>query len=67
MCQPTIVIFIVYWAHESLVAHGHSPPHSRWQGKCGVSLSDAQQAATLAAHELCLSTEFVQWFQLISE
>jgi len=28
----------------------------------GVSLSDAQQAATLAAHKLCLSTKFVQWF-----
>ena len=28
----------------------------------GVSLSNAQQAATLAAHKLCLSTKFVQWF-----
>lgn len=27
----------------------------------GVSLSDARQAATLAAHKLCLSTKFVQW------
>nr|YP_006234379.1 ribosomal protein L16 [Phlegmariurus squarrosus]YP_010704332.1 ribosomal protein L16 [Huperzia crispata]AEV55718.1 ribosomal protein L16 [Phlegmariurus squarrosus]WCP18608.1 ribosomal protein L16 [Huperzia crispata] len=27
----------------------------------GVSLSNAQQAATLAAHKLCLSTKFVQW------
>lgn len=29
----------------------------------GVSLSDARQAATLAAHKLCLSTKFVQWSQ----
>jgi len=28
----------------------------------GVSLSNAQKAATLAAHKLCLSTKFVQWF-----
>lgn len=28
----------------------------------GVSLSNAQQAATLAAHKPCLSTKFVQWF-----
>lgn len=27
----------------------------------GVSLSNARQAATLAAHKLCLSTKFVQW------
>jgi len=28
----------------------------------GVSLSNVQKVATLAAHELCLSTKFVQWF-----
>ena len=27
----------------------------------GVSLSNARQAATLAAHKLCSSTKFVQW------
>lgn len=27
----------------------------------GVSLSNARQAATLAAHKLCASTKFVQW------
>ena len=27
----------------------------------GVSLSNARQAATLAAHKLCSSTTFVQW------
>nr|YP_006073009.1 ribosomal protein L16 [Nitella hyalina]AEH42827.1 ribosomal protein L16 [Nitella hyalina] len=27
----------------------------------GVSLSNAQAAATLASHKLCLSTKFVQW------
>ncbi|GJW22303.1 ribosomal protein L16 [Tanacetum coccineum] len=27
----------------------------------GVSLSNARQAATLAAHKLCVSTKFVQW------
>ncbi|KAL4187969.1 hypothetical protein AMTRI_Chr09g21520 [Amborella trichopoda] len=27
----------------------------------GVSLSNARQAATLAAHKLCLSTKFGQW------
>jgi large subunit ribosomal protein L16 len=27
----------------------------------GVSLSNARQAATLAAHKLCLSTKFVRW------
>ncbi|KAK4379973.1 hypothetical protein RND71_001835 [Anisodus tanguticus] len=27
----------------------------------GVGLSNAQQAATLAAHKLCSSTKFVQW------
>lgn len=27
----------------------------------GVSLSNARQAARLAAHKLCLSTTFVQW------
>ena len=27
----------------------------------GVSLLNARQAATLAAHKLCLSTKFVQW------
>lgn len=27
----------------------------------GVSLADARQAATLAAHKLCLSTKFVRW------
>jgi len=28
----------------------------------GVSLSNAQKATALAAHKLCLSTKFVQWF-----
>ncbi|PPS13993.1 hypothetical protein GOBAR_AA06580 [Gossypium barbadense] len=27
----------------------------------GVSLSNARQAVTLAAHKPCLSTKFVQW------
>ena len=27
----------------------------------GVSLSNARQAATLAAHKLCSSSKFVQW------
>ena len=27
----------------------------------GVSLSNAREAATLAAHRPCLSTKFVQW------
>ncbi|PHT58613.1 60S ribosomal protein L16, mitochondrial [Capsicum baccatum] len=27
----------------------------------GMSLSNARQAATLAAHKLCSSTKFVQW------
>ncbi|KAL4197697.1 hypothetical protein AMTRI_Chr04g252420 [Amborella trichopoda] len=27
----------------------------------GVSLSNARQAATLAAHKLCSSAKFVQW------
>ncbi|CAN4093591.1 unnamed protein product [Withania somnifera] len=27
----------------------------------GVSLSNARQAATLAAHKLCSSTKFVRW------
>nr|WNR49265.1 ribosomal protein L16 [Acorus tatarinowii] len=27
----------------------------------GVSLSNARQAATLAAHKPCLQTKFVQW------
>ncbi|KVI06164.1 Ribosomal protein L10e/L16 [Cynara cardunculus var. scolymus] len=27
----------------------------------GVSLSNARQATTLAAHKLCSSTKFVQW------
>jgi large subunit ribosomal protein L16 len=28
----------------------------------GVSFSNAQKAAALVAHKLCLSTKFVQWF-----
>ncbi|KAK4412331.1 Ribosomal protein S3, mitochondrial [Sesamum alatum] len=31
----------------------------------GVSLSNARQAATLAAHKLCSSTKFVQWSALM--
>ena len=28
MCQPTVAISSVLWAHGSLVAHGRSPSHS---------------------------------------
>ena len=35
MCQPPIVIFSVKWVHENLVAHGHNPPYSSRQPKCG--------------------------------
>lgn len=33
----------------------------------GVSLSDARQAATLAAHKPCSKTKFVQWSVVVNK